>query len=103
MRRRKGTGDAAPDQTRFAWLTVERVLGEAPAGEVLFEAGEAKRRPRAPAGPPPKTLGLPFGVRQADGRAVCWSCGHDVDEGTVVRAGPGDVRCSGCGAKLPFF
>lgn len=101
MRRRKGTGDVAPDQARFAWQDVERVLGEAPVGEVLFEAGEVKRRAR-PVGPPPKTLGLPFGVRHTDGRAVCWSCGHDVGDDQVVRAGPGDTRCAGCGAKLPF-
>jgi hypothetical protein len=101
-RRRRGS-DVTPDQARFAWGDADRVLGDAPAGEVVFEAPEVKRRSRAPAPPVPQTLGLPFGVRQADGRSVCWSCGHDVDDETVVRAGPGDVRCVGCGAKLPFF
>jgi hypothetical protein len=99
VRRRKGIGDVAPDQSRFAWMDAEKVLGDSPAGEVLFEAPRRRAKP----GPPPQTLGLPFGVRQTDGGAVCWSCGHDVEEEKVVRAGPGDTRCPGCGAKLPFY
>jgi len=51
----------------------------------------------------PVTPGLPFGVRQVDGTPACWSCGQPVSEETVVRVGPGDHRCPGCGAKLPFL
>jgi hypothetical protein len=79
-----------------------QVLADAPAGEVLYEAPEIRKRGRAAKPTAPRSLGLPFGVRQTDGHAVCWSCGHDLDEASMVRAGPGDLRCPGCGAKLPF-
>jgi len=90
-------------QATFAWSDRSRILEGAPAGEVLFEAPELKPRARrSPSGPPPSSLGLPFGVRKVDGASVCWSCGQPVDETTVVRVGPGDHRCPGCGAQLPF-
>jgi hypothetical protein len=100
--RRRRSADTT--QQRFAWSDASRVLGSVPAGEVLYEAPEVAPRPppRARAVGQPRSLGLPFGVRDTDGRVVCWSCGHDVDESRIVRAGPGDARCAGCGAKLPF-
>ncbi len=103
MRRRRREADSST-QERFAWADPARVLDEAPAGEVIYEAPEVapRPRPRPRAVAAGRTLGLPFGVRDADGRTVCWSCGHDLDEERVVCAGPGDVRCPGCGAKLPF-
>ena len=108
MARKRREREAEPEpeiQARFAWSDAARVIEAAPAGEVLYEAPEL-RPVRAPRKAAPKaqakTLGLPFGVRDADGHTVCWSCGHELSEETVVRAGPGDVRCPGCGAKLPF-
>jgi hypothetical protein len=100
-RRREGGSEAEPlggAQGRFAWTDPARVLEAAPAGEVVFEAPELKPRPRRAAAP--RSLGLPFGVREVDGQPACWSCGRVIDD--VVRAGPGDSRCPGCGAKLPF-
>src|SRR5262249_20632002 len=94
--RRREDADA---QGRFAWSNAKKILNGAPAGEVVFEAPELRPRPARKAAPP-KSLGLPFGVRDVDGQPACWSCGRVIDE--VVRAGPGDSRCPGCGAKLPF-
>jgi hypothetical protein len=99
--RRRRTSDTT--QQKFAWSDAAKLLGAQPAGEVIYEAPEvAPRAPRTRAVGQPRSLGLPFGVRDADGQIVCWSCGHDVDEERIVRAGPGDLRCAGCGAKLPF-
>jgi len=100
--RRRRTSDTT--QQRFAWSDAAKLLRAQPAGEVIYEAPEVAPRaaPRARAVGQPRSLGLPFGVRDADGRIVCWSCGHDVDEDRIVHAGPGDTRCAGCGAKLPF-
>jgi hypothetical protein len=102
--RRRRDPDVPAAQERFAWPDVARVLAEAPAGEVVYEAPELRPRARRAkaAAPASKTLGLPFGVKDTDGRQVCWSCAKDLDEAGVVRAGPGDSRCGGCGAKLPF-
>ena len=94
-RRREEPPDA---QERFAWADPARILDGAPAGEVVFEAPDLKPKPKRAA--PAKSLGLPFGVRDVDGQPACWSCGRVIDE--VVSAGPGDQRCPGCGAKLPF-
>jgi hypothetical protein len=102
MPRRRRDVVASP-QGRFAWADPERVLGAAPDGEVVFEAPQLRPRTR-PARPPRlRSIGLPLGVREVDGRSVCWSCAGEVDEDRLVRAGPGDVRCPGCGAKLPFL
>jgi hypothetical protein len=104
-REREPASAVSEVQARFAWSDATRVIEAAPAGEVLYEAPELRpvRAPRkAAARAQAKTLGLPFGVRDADGHHVCWSCGHEVDDEHVVRAGPGDARCPGCGAKLPF-
>jgi hypothetical protein len=98
-RRRKGEAKA---QASFAWADREQIFAQAPAGTVVFEAPELRPKPRPPAVPPGRSLGLPFGVREVDGQPACWSCGRAIDEETVVRAGPGDSRCPGCGAKLPF-
>ena len=102
--RRRRRDEPTPDpQERLLWTEAERVLSEAPAGEVVYEAPEIRRRaPRGSKAGPVQSLGLPFGVREADGHKVCWSCGHDLDDASIVRAGPGDTRCGGCGAKLPF-
>ncbi len=100
MAKRRREGEPAPAQERFAWVDPARVLDGVPAGEVVFEAPELRPRPRKAA--PPRSLGLPFGVRDVDGQPACWSCGRVIDEAEVVRAGPGDCRCPGCGAKLPF-
>jgi hypothetical protein len=103
-------------QIRFTWIDAEEVVRNADerGGEVLFEAPETSRivatkppklprvRTRAGAASEPASLGLPFGTRVADGRIVCWSCGKDVDEGAVLRHGPGVASCPGCGARLPF-
>jgi hypothetical protein len=99
---RRRRRDPADLQARLLWGDAQKILGDAPAGEVLYEAPEIRGKPRKPKAPPVRSLGLPFGVRNTDGRQVCWSCGHDIDEAGVVRAGPGDSRCGGCGAKLPF-
>ncbi len=85
-------------QVRFAWADAARILDGAPAGEVVFEAPELRPRPRRE--PPPRSLGLPFGIREVDSQPSCWSCGRAIHD--VVGAGPGDSRCPGCGAKLPF-
>src|SRR5262245_20153223 len=104
MGRRKRIADADQSkQASFAWADRARILASAPDGEVIFEAPDLRpaRAPQAPP-PPPRSLGLPFGVRAVDGTPACWSCGQVVDEERVVRVGPGDTRCPGCGAKLPF-
>ena len=102
MAKRRREGDAPAAQGRFTWADPARVFDAAPAGEIVFEAAELKRAPAPRRPPPPKSLGLPFGVREVDGRPACWSCGRIIVEAEVVRAGPGDSRCPGCGAKLPF-
>jgi hypothetical protein len=107
MPRRRRGGDEER-QKSFAWFDREHILEAAPVGEVLFEAPELRPRARRAAAapktppPPPTTMGLPFGVREVDGSATCWSCGKAIDEATVIHVGPGDTRCPGCGAKLPF-
>jgi hypothetical protein len=100
-KRRKG--EEAKEQGSFAWADRDRILAGAPAGAVLFEAPELRARPKPPKEPPKGSLGLPFGVHHVDGQPVCWSCGRAIDDAEVVRAGPGDSRCPGCGAKLPFI
>jgi len=103
MGRRRRNADADQSkQATFAWADRARILASAPDGEVIFEAPEL-RAPRArKAAQTPRSLGLPFGVHAVDGTPACWSCGQVVDETRVVRVGPGDSRCPGCGAKLPF-
>lgn len=80
-------------------------------GDVLFEAPETSRlqRGRAPKLPRVRTakprlasMGLPFAAREERGDTSCWSCGKELDEGEVVRVGPGTVSCPGCGARIPF-
>jgi hypothetical protein len=107
MGRRKRNADADQSkQASFAWADRARILANAPDGEVIFEAPElrpTRARKSQSSPPPPRSLGLPFGVHHAvDGTPACWSCGQAVDETRVVRVGPGDSRCPGCGAKLPF-
>jgi hypothetical protein len=90
-------------QSRFAWTDPAKILQAAPAGEVVFEARELTPTPASKRrGAPAQSLGLPFGVHEVDGRPACWSCGRIIVEAEVVRVGPGDSRCPGCGAKLPF-
>ena len=90
-------------QASFGWADAKSVISSAPDGEVVYEAPELRRRPRKAVGATARTLGLPFGAREADGHAVCWSCGCELADESVIRVGPGDARCPGCGAKLPFF
>jgi len=99
---RRRRGEDVESQASFAWTDPKHILDGVPAGEVLFEAPELKPK-RRKAEPPPKSIGLPFGVREVDGTPACWSCGQAVSDETVVRVGPGDHRCPGCGAKLPFL
>jgi hypothetical protein len=98
-------------QIVFSWTDPRAVL-DAASGDVVYEAPEvsrivAGRAPRLPrvkqraAGEPP-SLGLPFGVREVEGRLTCWSCARDLHEDEIVRAGPGYSTCPGCGARLPF-
>ncbi len=102
--RRRRDADEPAAQERFAWADGARVLEDAPAGEVVYEAPELRRVGRKRGKPVPvQSIGLPFGAKEADGRSVCWSCGSELDEERVVRGGPGDARCPGCGAKLPFY
>jgi hypothetical protein len=102
-------------QSSFIWRDPAHVLENTPdRGEIVYEAPELSRLARskpgrsvrvrvAPAaGEEILSLGLPFGVRKTDGRAVCWSCSRELDESSIVRTGPGYARCPGCGAKIPF-
>ena len=99
-------------QITFAWTDPSALL-EISHGDVLFEAPEVSRIvsgkvPRVPKvrqrliAQEPPSLGLPFGVRQVAGRTACWSCGEEFADGDVVRVGPGQATCPGCGARLPF-
>jgi hypothetical protein len=112
-KRRVPAAGASAIQSTFAWRDPETLLGAPARGEVVYEAPDLSRVVRAKtraarvrvapaAARDIQSFGLPFGVRRADGRAVCWSCGVELEEGRVVTAGPGDTRCPGCGAKLPF-
>jgi hypothetical protein len=111
-RRGSGGARAADRQTSFAWSEPGAVL-DAVHGQVVFEdpevsrivAEKAPRVPRVrtrPARSEPDSLGLPFGLRAAQGRFSCWSCAVEIRESDVVRTGPGSVICPGCGARLPF-
>jgi hypothetical protein len=82
-------------------------------GAVLFEAPEVSRivRGRSTRLPrvrlrdgqkEPDSYGLPFGMREYQGRLVCWSCALELGEDDVIRSAPGHASCPGCGARLPF-
>ena len=116
-KRRSGDTSAGDEkQSSFAWRDAARVLAATPdRGEVVYQAPELSKisRPkRAKVGRVVRvapgvaselaSLGLPFGVKTSDGRAVCWSCSIELDESAVLRTGPGYARCPGCGAKIPF-
>ena len=112
-RRADASGDR---QVPLAWSTPRDILEavESRPGAVVFEVPEISRivsgrqpslprvrvRRRGPVEPP--SLGLPFGVRDHEGRQHCWSCGRDLSEDDVIRSAPGYVQCPGCGARLPF-
>lgn len=113
MARRRIATRAEDRQVSFAWSDPAEVIDRAVRrGAVVFEAPEASeirhgRTPRVPrvktrAPQEPPSLGLPFGVREVEGHVTCWSCAEELSEGDLVRNGPGNVVCPGCGARLPF-
>jgi hypothetical protein len=102
-------------QVRFSWLDPSEVIASAErrGGAVVYEAPETSRivKERTPRIPrvrvhrtrEPESFGLPFGARRYGGRFTCWSCAADLGESDVVRTGPGNLACPGCGARLPFI